>query len=118
MWVCGGLGSKGVTLADEEFGLVREVGDTVGNVAAGDVLVGSCSEDPAEHPLASTTGGRGTLQVSEGFLCFLGEGAPVGLAEVSESVVGGFWEGHGEGITKLNEDGEVIGVKSDEGEPL
>ena len=108
----------GVSLADDGFGKVGQVRDAVGNVATGDVLFSNRGEDPPEHLLPSTAGGRGPLKIPEGFLRFLGEGAPVGLAEIGEGVVRGFWEVHGERISQLDKDGEVIGVQGNEGEPL
>ena len=75
-------------MADEGFGGVGEVGDAVGDVAAGDMFPGGCSKDFPEHLLPGTTGGRKPFQIVEGFLRFPGEGVPVGLAEVSEGVMG------------------------------
>ena len=57
-WIGGGLCAEGVTLADEGSGGVGEVGDAVGNVAAGDVFSGGYSKDSPEHLLPGTTGGR------------------------------------------------------------
>ena len=87
-------------------------------MATGDVLFSNSGEDSPEHLLPSTAGGRGPLKITEGFLRFLGERAPVGLAEIGEGVVRGFWEVHGERISQLDKDGEVIGVQGNEGEPL
>ena len=54
-WIGGGLCTEGVTLADEGFGGVGEVGDAVGDVAAGDMFPGGCSKDFPEHLLPGTT---------------------------------------------------------------
>ena len=77
-------------------------------MAAGDVLFSSGGDDPPEHLLPSTAGGRGPFKIPEGFLRFLGEGAPVGLAEIGEGVVRGFWEVHGERSSQFEEvSGEI-----------
>ena len=86
----------------------------MGNVAARDVLVCSGGEDPPEAPFPGTTGG-GQLHVGEALLRFPGIRVPAGLAEVGESVSGGFRESHGKGPPQLDKDGEVVGVESGQG---
>ena len=80
-------------------------------MATGDVFLGGIGDDAPELPLAGTTRGK-QLQVGEALLRFPGVGVPVCLSEVGESVVGGFWEEHGERSSQMNEDGKVVRVKS------
>ena len=64
-------------------------------MATGDMFFGGFVDDAPELLLTGAAGGR-QLQVGEALLRFPGVGVPVCLAEVCESVVGGFWEDHGE----------------------
>ena len=114
MWVCGVKSSEGVAFLDQSFGGVSQVGDHVRDVATGDVFFGCVGYDAPELLLTGTTRRR-HLQVGEALLSFPGVGDPVCLAEVCESVVGGFWEDHGERSSQMDEDGKVVGVQSDLG---
>ena len=109
MWVCGVKSSEGVAFDDKLFGVFSQVGDHVRDVATRDVFFGGLGYDAPELLLTGTTGGR-QLQVGEALLRFPGVGAPVCLSEVGESVVGGFWEDHGERSSQMDEDGKVVGV--------
>ena len=71
-------------------------------MATGDVFFGCVCYDAPELLLTGTTGG-GQLQVGEALLRFPGVGVPVCFSEVGESVVGGFWEEHGERSSQINE---------------
>ena len=73
--------------------MVREVGDAVSDVATWDVPPGGCGEDSAEYFFTGTTGGRKFLP-RESFLYLPAEGIPIGLTEVGESAMRGFWEVH------------------------
>ena len=73
--------------------MVREVRDTIADVATWDVPPGSGSEDSAEDLLAGAAGGRKFLP-REGLLHLPVESIPVGLTKVSEGTVGRFWEVH------------------------
>ena len=73
--------------------MVREVGDAVPDVATWDVLPGGCGEDSAEYLLTGTTGGWKFL-LRESFLYLPAESIPIGLPEVGESAMRGFWEAH------------------------
>ena len=86
-------------------------------MATGDVFLGGIGDDAPELPLAGTTRGK-QLHVGETLLHFPGIEVPVCLSEVGESVVRGFWEVHRKGSSQLDEDGEVVGVQSDESGPL
>ena len=54
----GEVGAVEVTLADQSFGGLGQVGDHVGNMAAGDVKSGGVGEDAAELLLTGAAGGR------------------------------------------------------------
>ena len=73
-------------------------------MATRDVFFGGLGYDATELLLTGTTGGR-QLKVGEALLRFPGVGAPVCLSEVSESVVGGFWEDHGERSSQMDKMG-------------
>ena len=66
--VCRVKSWEGVTSVYKSFGSVSQVGDRVGDMAAGDVSVGGGCEDPPEALLPGTAGG-GQLQIGEDFLC-------------------------------------------------
>ena len=83
-------------------------------MATGDMFFGGFVDDAPELLLTGAAGGR-QLQVGEALLRLPGVGAPVCLTEVGESVVGGFWEDHGEGSSQMDEDGKVVRVKSGHG---
>ena len=42
VWVGGGAGTEGITLADESFGGVREIWNHFEDAAAGDVILKAC----------------------------------------------------------------------------
>ena len=88
MWVSWVSGAEGVSLSDESFSRVREVGDVVGDVSFGDEMSGRGKEDLAELDLTGTAGG-GLAQLGEGPLCFPGERDPVRLSDVGEGCMGG-----------------------------
>ena len=83
-------------------------------MATGDMFFGGSVADAPELLLTGAAGGR-QLQVGEALLRFPGVGAPVCLTEVGESVVGGFWEDHGQRSSKMDEDRKVVRVKSGHG---
>ena len=68
-WVCG---AEGVSLSNESFCRVGEVGDVVVDVSFGDEVAGRGEEDTAELDLTGTTGG-GAAQLGKGPLRFPGE---------------------------------------------
>ena len=87
----GGVGrAEIVTLRDEAFSRVREVGDVVWDVACGDVVFGGCLEDAAELGLPRAAGG-GQVQTGEALLGLTGEGFPVRFFEVDVGDAG--WSG-------------------------
>ena len=88
--MCGIGQAEGVTLRDEAFGRVREVGDVVRDVAFGDVMFGGCLEDVAELSLPGAAGG-GQVQTGEALLGLTGEGFPVRFIEVDVGDAG--WSG-------------------------
>ena len=109
VWVCGGEGSELVALSDEYFCGVGEVGNHIGNVAAGDMFFGGLGEDVAELLLPDLTGG-GPLQKGERLLRVPGVGVPVCFFEVCEGSVRGFWAGHRKDTAQVDEDGEMVGI--------
>ena len=96
-------------MADEGSGGVGEVGDAVGNVAAGDMFFGGLGEDVAELLLPDLTGG-GPLQKGERLLRVPGVGVPVCFLEICEGSVRGFWAGHRKDTAQVDEDGEMVGI--------
>ena len=99
--------AEGVTLGDESFGRVREVGDVVLDVALGDVMFGGSLEDEAELGLSGATGG-GQVQTGKSLLGLTGEGFPVRFVEVDVGDAGwGWWVGL-EVAFQEEENGKVI----------
>ena len=79
---------EGVTLVNELFGCIREVGNEIGDIAMWDVFPGSGEDDAADLDLTDNTGG-GKLKLNECLLCFSGERVPVRLTEIGEGDTGG-----------------------------
>jgi len=76
-----------ISLPDEVFCLVREIGQMVADEARGDVVLGSSEEDLAEADLTGRAGGgqRFILEPQFRFRC---EIRPSGLPDVGVGTVG------------------------------
>ena len=100
-----------VTLADQSFGGLGQVGDHVGDMAAGDVVFGGVGEDATELSFTGAAGG-GRRKAGKSLLRHPCERGPVSSPEVSESPMWRFGEVRGKGPSQSDEHWEVIRVQS------